>query len=71
MTEEQRIDLAREFFRQVIISVEDVTDDEIYAEIDPDYEFGNDELVAEFNHETIMEVLRLGFKEKYGVELGI
>ena len=70
MTKEQQLDLAREFFRKVILSVEAVTDDEIYAEIDPDYEFG-DELPTEFNNETVMEVIRLGFKEKYGVELGI
>lgn len=69
MTKEQRLDLAREFFRQVILSVEN-DDDEIYAEIDPDYEFG-DELPTEFNNETVMEVIRLRFKEKYGVELGI
>lgn len=70
MTKEQRLDLAREFFRQVILSIEAIADDEIYAEIDPDYEFG-DTLPTEFNNETIMEVIRLGFKEKYKDELGI
>jgi len=63
MTKEQRLDLAREFFRRVVLSI-------IYAEIDPDYEFGDD-LPKELNHETITEVIRLGFKAKYGVELGI
>ena len=70
MTKEQKLKLAREFFRQVILSVEDVMDDEIYAEIDPDYEFG-DELPMEINHETIIEVIRLGFKAKYGSDLGM
>lgn len=69
MTKEQRLDLARKFFRQVILSVEN-DDDEIYAEIDPDYEFG-DELPNEFNHETVMEVIRLGFKAKYESDLGM
>jgi len=70
MTKKQRLDLARKFFRQVILSVEAITDDEIYAEIDPDYKFG-DTLPTEFNNETIIEVIRLGFKEKYKDELGI
>ena len=70
MTKEQRLNSAREFFRQVILSVDDVIDDEIYAEIDPDYEFG-DELPNEFNYETVMEVIRRGFRAKYESDLGI
>ena len=67
MTKQERLSLAREYFRQVLGFTEDIVDDEIYEEVDPDNEFG-DELAEEFNLDTINEVFRLGFKAKYGVE---
>ena len=67
MTKQERLKLAREYFRQVLGFTEDIVDDEIYEEVDPDNEFG-DELAEEFNLDTINEVFKLGFKAKYGVE---
>ncbi len=65
MTKEERLDFARKYFRQVLFFVEDVMDDEIYDDMDPENKFG-DELVKEFDLNTINEVFRLGFKAKYG-----
>jgi hypothetical protein len=65
MTNTEKVQLAREFFRQVLLSAENEMTDEIYAEIDPDEEYG-DELPSEFNLDTVREVLALGFAAKYG-----
>ena len=65
MTKDERLGLAREYFRQVMQFAEDIVDDEIYGEIDPENEFG-DELAYKFNVDTIKEVFELGFKAKYG-----
>lgn len=71
MTKDEKIMLAREYFRQVLLSAEDQMTDEIYAEIDPDEEYDENELINEFNLDTISEVLNLGFKAKYGEPLDL
>ena len=71
MTKDEKIMLAREYFRQVLLSAEDQMTDEIYAEIDPDEEYDENELINEFNLDTIREVLNLGFKAKYGEPLDL
>ena len=63
------VELARRFITSVWHQVED-GDDTIYEEIDPEYEYG-DTLCDILNNETVLEVLRLGFKAKYGVELNM
>ncbi len=60
--------MAREYFRHVMGFAEESVDDEVYGMIDPDEKYG-DELIEEFNFFTIKEVIRLGFKAKYGIEL--
>ena len=68
MTKEERNEMARKYFSHVMCFAEESVDDEVYAMIDPDEKYG-DELIEEFNLFTIKEVIRLGFKAKYGIEL--
>ena len=62
-----RLKLAQRFFELVWNQIEEGTDF-IYEELDPDCEYG-DELCKEFNNDTILEVLRIGFSRKYGEDL--
>ena len=63
----KKIELAQRFFELVWNQIEEGTDF-IYEELDPDCEYG-DELCKEFNNDTILEVLRIGFSRKYGEDL--
>lgn len=66
MKNSEKIGLAREFFRQVLLAAENEMSDEIYEEIDPDNDYG-EELIHEFNLSTVEEIIGLGFQAKYGV----
>ena len=59
--------VAQRFFELVWNRIED-GDDTIYEELAPEGEYG-DALCKEFNNDTILEVLRIGFREKYGETL--
>ena len=60
--------LAQRFFELVWDNIEEVTDF-LYDQLDPDCEYDSDELCKAFNNDTILEVLRIGFREKFGKEL--
>lgn len=60
------IELARRFFREVPNAIE--LDDVIYEVVDPECEYG-DRLCKILNNDTVLEVLKLGFKAKYGVDM--
>lgn len=64
----ERLKLAQRFFENVWNQIEEGTDF-IYEMIDPDCEYDGDELCKEFNYDTILEVLRIGFLWKYGEDL--
>ena len=66
MTEKQKIDLARIYFKEAIGFFESGMVDEIYSIMDPEEKFSDEELTNEFNFDTIQEVIRLGFVAKYG-----
>jgi len=61
------IEIARKFFNAVLEQVDSYLDDTIYELVDPDFIHPN--LCDKLNFETIGEVVRLGFKAKYGEEL--
>lgn len=61
------IELARRFFGEVMNLFDDA-DDAIYEVVDPEFEYG-DRLCEILNNDTVLEVLKLGFKAKYGVDL--
>ena len=63
------LELAQRFFKRVWSHVEEL-EDWIYEVVDPECEYG-DELCDMFNNDTILEVLRIGFRQKYGEELRI
>lgn len=67
ITEKTKTELAQKFFELVWDRIED-GDDFIYEELDPEGEYGDD-LCEEFNNDTILEVLRIGFREKFGQDL--
>lgn len=60
--------LAQRFFELVWNQIKEGTDF-IYEELDPDCQYDSDELCKEFNNDTILEVLRIGFRKKFGEEL--
>ena len=64
----KKIELAQRFFELVWNQIEEGTDYFIYDELDPECEYG-DALCEKFNNDTILEVLRIGFREKFGEEL--
>lgn len=63
-----RLKLAQQFFELIWNNIEEGTDF-LYDELDPDCEYDGDELCKEFNNDTILEVLRIGFRKKFGQEL--
>lgn len=67
ITQKKELELAQKFFELVWDRIED-GDDSIYEELDPECEYG-DELCKLFNNDTILEVLRIGFREKFGQDL--
>ena len=68
ISNEKEIELAQKFFNQIWYHIEDL-DDTIYEDIDPECEV---EGICDFlNNDTVLEVLKLGFKQKYGQELNI
>ena len=62
------IELARRFFTEVGNVLEDDMDDSVYEVVDPECEYG-DRLCKILNNDTVHEVLKLGFKAKYGVDM--
>ncbi len=69
ISKEKEIELAQEFFRQTWVTIEGYSEDTIYDLIDPECEVEG--LCEILNNNTVLEVLKLGFKEKYGVELKV
>ena len=63
----KKIELAQRFFEIIWNHIEE-GDDYIYEELDEEGEYG-EELCEEFNNDTILEVLRIGFREKFGQDL--
>ena len=62
-----KVKLAQIFFESVWDKVEDL-EDVVYERLDPDCKYG--EILCDmFNTDTVLEVLRIGFKAKYGEEL--
>lgn len=66
MREHEELEIARRFFDEVASLVEAGCDDVIYDVIDP--EQADEGLCSRFSLDTIMEVLSLGFRKKYGAE---
>ena len=63
ISKEKEIELAQKFFNQILHHIED-GDDIIYENIDPECEVEN---ICDFlNNDTVLEVIKLGFKQKYG-----
>ena len=60
--------LAQRFFELVWDNIKEGSDF-LYDELDPDCEYDGDELCKEFNNDTILEVLRIGFRKKFGRDL--
>ena len=69
ISKEKEIELAQKFFKYIWYQIE-LGDDYIYCYVDPECEHG-DHLCEILNNDTVLEVLKLGFKEKYGVELKV
>lgn len=71
ITEEDMERLVREFYIDVIRSCENDCDDTIYEELSEDlldkYDF--EEIVKLLNFESIVDVVKLGVKQKYGIDL--
>lgn len=67
ITQKKKLELAQKFFEIIWSHIEE-GDDIIYEELDPEGEYG-DELCKLFNNDTILEVLRIGFREKFGEDL--
>lgn len=71
ITEEDKERLVREFYTDVIRSYENDCDDMIYAELSEDlldkYDF--EEIVKLLNFESVVDVVKLGVKQKYGIDL--
>ena len=67
ITQKKKLELAQRFFELVWNQIEEDTDF-IYEELDPEGDYG-DALCEEFNNDTILEVLRIGFREKFGQDL--
>lgn len=67
ISREKEIELAQEFFRQTWVTIEGYLEDTIYDLIDPECEVEG--LCEILNNNTVLEVLKLGFKQKYGVDL--
>lgn len=63
-----RLKLAQRFFELVWNNIEEGTDF-LYDVLDPDYEYAVDYLCKEFNNDTILEALRIGFREMFGEKL--
>lgn len=62
-----RLKLAQQFFELVWNNIEEGTDF-IYEELDSEGDYG-EALCEEFNNDTILEVLRIGFLKKFGQDL--
>ena len=62
MSPDKEKELAQEFFRHIWEGIES-QDDNIYADIDPECEFGD--LCEVLNNDTVLEVIRIGFRQKY------
>ena len=67
ITQNKKLELAQKFFEIIWNQIEE-GDDYIYEELDPECDYG-DALCEEFNNDTILEVLRIGFREKFGQDL--
>ena len=67
ITQKKKLELAQKFFGIIWNQIEE-GDDYIYEELDPECEYG-DALCEEINNDTILEVLRIGFREKFGEDL--
>lgn len=67
ITQKKKLELAQKFFEIIWNQIEE-GDDYIYEQLDPECEYG-DELCKLFNNDTILEVLRIGFREKFGQDL--
>lgn len=69
LTKERLKGLAQIFFQEIWNWINE-GDDHIYEVVDPECQYG-DELCKKLNNETVLEVLKLGFKAKFGEELAI
>lgn len=67
ISDSARQKLAQRFFELVWNEIEE-NGDSIYESLDPDYEYG-DELCKLFNNDTVLKVLRIGFRQMYGTDL--
>lgn len=67
ITTKTKLRLAQQFFELVWNQIEEGTDF-IFEELDPECEYG-DELCKLFNNDTILEVLQIGFRKKFGEDL--
>lgn len=68
LTRQVEIEFARVLF-DALVDAADNQDDEVYELMDPEYEYDSDELCKRLNNDTIKEVIALGFRAKYGVDL--
>lgn len=67
ITSKTKPELAQKFFELVWNQIEEGTDF-IYEELDPEGDYG-DELCKLFNNDTVLKVLRIGFRQMYGTDL--
>lgn len=67
ITQKKKLELAQRFFEIIWSHIEE-GDDYIYEELDPEGDYG-DALCEELNNDTILEVLRIGFRQKFGEDL--
>ena len=70
ISEKDKADIIRLFYTEVIRGIENDLDDSVYDEIDPDllekYDF--DKIVDLVNFDNVVEVIKLGVKQKYGID---
>ena len=67
ITQNKKLELAQKFFEIIWNQIEE-GDDYIYEELDPECDYG-DELCKLFNNDTVLKVLRIGFRQMYGTDL--
>lgn len=68
LSKKKKMEFAREFFKRICDMQWYDLDDTFYDDLDPECEYG-EELCDAFNVDTVKEVIKLGFYEKYGEHL--
>ena len=70
LTKKKEAELAQRFFDAVWYQMEDISDwtlDSLCEDGEDWCRYGVAQLLEKFNNGTILEVIRLGFRQKYGV----